>query len=142
MITFNENSAKIPLKTKLTAHKAKKDLKKQGFDNFLVKTNNNGDIAILGYKTPKCDELVIANIIKADGKQTLKTYHSFPQTEKGAPYGKIIEVWDKVKDSLIFNKRVTVQYRDSKTPEVISTMYSDANCDDGVVIINKFPAQI
>ena len=123
MLKINHDTPKIPLNMRMKVNKAKKELKKSGYDNFDVKVNKQGTTAILGYKTPEHDELVISNVIKPDGRQLITTYKTFPEKRKyKEPYTKIIETYDKQKDgSGIFNKRVTMRYNGfSKIPEMLS----------------------
>lgn len=129
----------IPFKLRKQVRQTKKELEKAGHSNLCIRTNKNGDIAILGYKTPNHDELVISSLIKPDGRQTITNYITYPPQEPQNLTTKVIEIWNKIGKEYTFNSRTTMQFKNSKMPEVISTMYSDANSDDGVKIVTRFP---
>ncbi|MBQ9245687.1 hypothetical protein IJ182_05410 [bacterium] len=144
MFNINKTGVNIPIKTRYQAHKTEKRFQKSGYSNVVKSVNNNGDIAILGYKgIPDKDELVAASVINPDGKETLKLYKTVMLDSKEARYprySRIIETWDVVKNNLIFKKHTTMQYNGySAVPEVISTMYNDDNDCDGVKIVRKYP---
>ena len=139
MIHFNENRLKVPFRLRKQVKKAQEELSKSGYTSFEVRKSKDGSIGVLGYKTPEQDKIDISTVIHPDGKTITKMYSEYiPQNPDGLK-SKIIETWDRDKDSYIFNRRTVVQYKDSKFPEVISTMYSDANRDDGVKIITTYP---
>ncbi len=132
-----------PLKTKIAVYKANKSLEKAGNKNISILQNKRGDVALLAYDTPEHDELVVSQIIRADGTETMSFYKKYPLQGFGKPYMKIVETWDKHKNDLTFNKQTTFQYNGySKVPEVISTMYTDKDTCDGVEIVKKYPFSV
>ncbi len=136
------NSVHIPLATRYKILKEKHHLRTIGHENFKTLANKRGEAVLLTYSTPEHDELLIANVYKPDGTETISFYKT--RSEKGyrKPYQKVIETWDKVKNNLTFKKETIIQYNGiSKIPEVISTMYSDNKMDNGVEIVRTFPFQ-
>ena len=140
MINFNENSGiRIPFKLRKQVKKAKETLIKSGCNEVEVRKSKNGTIGVLGYKTPDHDTIEFSRVINPDGKAISKTYREFIPQNADELKSKIIVTCDMDKDDYIFNKRTVIQFKDSKFPEVISTMYSDSNSDDGVKIVTKYP---
>ena len=132
MINLDENRFKVPFLTRMKVHKEQKKLLKSGYDNQDVLCNKNGDVAIFSYKTPAKKELQAASILKRDGRHLFKTFRTLESPNDKDLSFKIIETWNQIKNDSIFNKRTYIEYKDSKIPEIIYTMYSDLNSDDGV----------
>ena len=139
MIKFSENRVKVPFKLRKQVKKIQEDISKSGCTSFEVRKSKDGSIGILGYKTPEHDTVEISTIINPDGKTIYKTYSEYIPENPNGLKSKIIETWDIDKNNYIFNRRTVLQFKDSKIPEVISTMYSDVNRDDGVKIETIYP---
>lgn len=141
MAKINKLLNNIPLKTKMRVHELKRQMKQNGHKNFVTKVNKEGDIAILAYKSPEHDKLVVSNVIKPDGQEILKLYKTC-KDKHSKSYTKIIETWERIKNNLIFKKASTIEYKDYyKVPASVTTIYSDANSHDGVNITRTFPLE-
>ena len=136
---INNIGVHLPLLKRIKVRHIENDIKSRGYKNIETAVNKNGDVAVLVYSSPAKDELLVADILKRDGKEQVKCYKK-SEKEYGRPNYRVIETWDKVKNNLIFNKSVTLQYKHfSSIPEVISTTYTDKDGSDGVEIVRKFP---
>lgn len=139
MAKINKITDNIPLKMRMRANSVKRQMKKNGCKNIVVSSNKKGEVAVLAYGSPEHDELVMSNIIKPDGKETFNIYR-IKKNLNG--YTKIIETWDRIKNNLIFNKVTRFNYKNPYSiPESVTITYTDANLDDGVKIIRKFPLE-
>lgn len=135
---ISTDTPKLSLKMRYRAYKTEKELKNKGFHNLERKVNKKGECAILGWKTPDKDELVVSALIKPDGSSSISQYKLYTNEETGYK-AKVIYTWDKVKDSYVFNKVTEFFYGKAKAPEMIKTMYSDKDSWDGVEFDYKYP---
>jgi len=132
-------SLKMPFRTKRLVRKTEKEFKRAGQKYVLRKSNKQGDIVLLGYKTPEQDKLSVSSIIRPDGSQKMMYYYYFPAKTPEENSSKVIEVWDRTKDDITFDKSITMQYGKLKIPKVITTVQSDTKLDDGVKITDIYP---
>ncbi len=138
---FKINNVRIPLKTMMQVQQEKRFLKRAGNKNIVTTANKNGDVAILSYNNPQHDELIYSYVVNKDGKETV-AYYNTSEKKYRSPYIKTIQVFDKIKNNLIFNRQTVIKYNGtSKIPERIATTYIDKDGDDGVLRKRSYPLE-